>query len=165
MADRTYASWVEPIAAKDRESRSELLELARKLSPGDWERPSPLPGWTLKDMLAHLAGGTGKNFQTILQAVVSRTPVDPAVLGDPEARNAQDVEDRKDKSVGELISEIRGEGEAISLLLARLTEDDKELRQDNIPMSLGEGLSQDPGAHYRTHLAHFREALEGQGIA
>ncbi len=161
MADRMYASWVEPIAAKDRESREKLLDLVRRMLPEDWERASPLPGWTLKDLLAHLAGGTGRNYQQILEAVISRTPVDPAVLGDAEARNAQDVEDRKDMSVGELISEIQGEAEAIDLLLSKLTDAHKDLRQDNIPMSLGEGLSQDPGGHYREHLAHFKEALEG----
>ncbi len=161
MDDRTYASWVEPIAASDRESRIELLELVRTLSPADWKHPSPLPGWTLKDLLAHLAGGTGRNFQQILEAVVSRTLVDPAMLGEAEARNAQDVEDRKDMSIGELISEIQGEAEAIDLLLSKLTDEHKDLRQDNIPMSLGEGLSQDPGGHYRTHLADFRKALEG----
>lgn len=161
MADRTYASWVEPIATSDRESRVELLELVRKLAPADWKRPSPLPGWTLKDLLAHLAGGTGRNFQQILEAVVSRTPVDPAMLGEADARNAQDVEDRKDMSVGELISEIRGEAEAIDILLSRLTEEDMDLKQDNIPMSLGDGLSQNPGGHYHEHLAHFKEALEG----
>ena len=162
MSDRTYASWVEPIATSDRESRIELLELVRTLSPADWERASPLPGWTLKDVLAHLAGGTGKNFQQILEAVVSRTPVNPAMLGDADARNAQDVEDRKDMSVGELISEIVGEGDAIDLLLSKLTDGQKDLRQDNIPMSLGEGLSQDPGGHYREHLAHFKKTLKGQ---
>ena len=162
MADRTYASWVEKIAAKDRERRTQLLELVHRLSPEDWERPSPLEGWTLKDLLAHLAGGTSKNFQTILEAVVGRQPVDPSVLADVDAKNRRDVEDRKDKSIGELVSEIQGEAEAIDLLLARLTEEDKDLRQGNIPMSLGEGLSQDPGGHYRTHLADFKEALKGQ---
>ena len=162
MVDRAYASWVEPIAAKDRESRTELLELVHRLSPEDWERPSPLEGWTLKDLLAHLAGGTGKNFQTILEAVVGRQQVDPSVLADVDAKNKQDVEDRKEMSVGELLSEIEGESEAIDLLLARLTEEDKDLRQGNIPMSLGEGLSQDPGGHYRTHLADFKETLKGQ---
>ena len=161
MPDRTYCEWVEPIAKKDHETREELLTLARTLSPADWQLASPLPGWTLKDLLAHLAGGTGKNVQQILEAVISRTPVDPVVLGDGEARNAQDVEDRKDMSVGELISEIQGEAEAIDLLLSKLTDEHKDLRQDNIPMSLGDGLSQDPGGHYRTHLADFREALEG----
>ena len=162
MPDRTYASWVEPIAAKDRESREDLLVLVRTLSPEEWERPSPLEGWTLKDLLAHLAGGTGKNFQTILEAVVGRQPVDPSVLADVDAKNRQDVAARKDKSVGELLSEIQGEAEAIDLLLAQLTEDDRDLRQGNIPMSLGEGLNQDPGGHYRTHLADFKEALKGQ---
>ena len=162
MPDRTYASWVEPIASKDREGREELLQLVRRLSPEDWERQSPLEGWTLKDLLAHLAGGTGKNFQTILEAVVGRQQVDPSVLADVDAKNNQDVEDRKDRSVGELLSEIQGEAEAIDLLLARLTEEDKDLRQENIPMSLGEGLSQDPGGHYRTHLADFKAALKGQ---
>jgi len=162
LPDRTYASWVEPIAAKDRESRDELFAFVRRLTVEDWMRPSPMDGWTLKDLLAHLAGGTGKNFQTILEAVVGRQQVDPAVLDDPDERNRRDVEDRRDKSVGELLSEIKGEGEAIDLLLARLIEEDKDLRQDSIPVSLGEGLSQDPGGHYRTHLEDFKEALKGQ---
>ena len=160
MTERSYCDWVKPIAEADRESREELLTLARKLRPDDWQRPSGLEGWTLKDLLAHLAGGTGKNFQTVLECVLDRRPVDPAVLGAPDERNRQDVEERRDHTVAELIMEIEHEGAAVDLLLSRLTPEHEHLRQDNIPMSLGEGLSQNPGGHFREHLEHFKAALE-----
>ena len=103
MTDRTYCGWVEPIAAQDRAVREELLEFVRTIPAGDWSRPSGLEDWTLKDLLAHLAGGTGKNFQTILEAVVKQEPLDPAVLADPDERNRADVEERKGHTVAELI--------------------------------------------------------------
>jgi hypothetical protein len=36
--------------------RSRLLELLADLVPGDWERPSPCPGWSVLGLCCHLAG-------------------------------------------------------------------------------------------------------------
>lgn len=35
----------------------ELLRLLRQLSPDQWERPTVCPGWSVKDLVAHLLGG------------------------------------------------------------------------------------------------------------
>lgn len=35
----------------------ELLRLLRQLSPEQWERPTVCPGWSVKDLVAHLLGG------------------------------------------------------------------------------------------------------------
>jgi uncharacterized protein (TIGR03083 family) len=37
--------------------RNRLLELVRSLSPSDWERPTPCPGWNVLGLAAHLLGG------------------------------------------------------------------------------------------------------------
>lgn len=36
--------------------RAALLELLRDLSPADWELPTACPGWSVKDVAAHLLG-------------------------------------------------------------------------------------------------------------
>jgi len=163
MSDRTYSRWVEPIAEADHAARDELLTFVRKLKPEDWARPSGLGDWTLKDLLAHLAGDTGKSYQTILECVVKRQPVDPALLGDPDEQNKADVEERQDRTVGELILEIEAEADAIDLLLSKLTEKQEHLKQANIPMTLGDGLSAKPGGHFREHLKDFKRALADKG--
>jgi len=38
-----------------RESCDRALALCLELDPGDWDRPTDLPGWTVHDVLAHLA--------------------------------------------------------------------------------------------------------------
>ena len=38
-----------------RESCDRALALCLELDPDDWDRPTDLPGWTVRDVLAHLA--------------------------------------------------------------------------------------------------------------
>ncbi len=157
---RAYASWVEPVAERTSAVRMEFVEVARSIPAGDWDKSSPVAGWTYKDLLAHLAGDTGKNFLSILRAVVARERVDGSLLGSPDDRNARDLEERRGRSVEELIAEIEADTEEHLDLVSRLSETDKDLRQDDIPTSLGEGLTNDPGGHVRRHLAQLRTALE-----
>lgn len=160
MTVRTFATWVEPLAEANRESRAQLVRVARQVPDQLWPQPSPLPNWSYKDVLAHVAGDTGKTFLRILRSVVAREPVESALLGPPDERNERDVETRRERSVDELIDEIEADTEELQDLLSRLTEEDKDLRQENLPMSLGEGLSNEPGGHYRTHMAHLQAALD-----
>ena len=141
MTTRTYAPWVEPIAARFQESRAQVIDFARSAPRQIWDRPSPLDGWTYKDILAHLAGGNDQMVQKVLRAVVAREPVDPSVLAlDTDAENARGVAERRGRSVDDLAANLEADGEETRDLLSRLGEDDKELRQANIPMSLGEFL-------------------------
>ena len=55
MTTRSFAPWVEPIAAELRKLRAEVAKFARSAPPDFWGKPSPNHGWTNKDLLAHLA--------------------------------------------------------------------------------------------------------------
>ena len=163
MSERTFAAWVEPVAEAPRKSRGEVVAFARSLSPDAWSESSPLDGWTYKDLLAHLAGGSGKLFHGILRSVIAAEPLDPAILSagdDIDEINEREVVKRRDWSVEELIAEIEADTETFDELLSQLTEEQKDLRQDGFPMSLGEALSNDPGGHFREHLAQLRTARE-----
>jgi hypothetical protein len=60
MTKREFVSWVEPIAHELIERREDVVAFARSLPAGAWGEPSAIEGWTRKDVLAHLAGDTGK---------------------------------------------------------------------------------------------------------
>ena len=161
MASRTFASWVEPIAAQQRETAAQVVELARSVSAEAWDRPSPIEGWSCKDVLAHLA--SNDDLRVILRAVIAREPVDPAFVlpGSADGRNAQNVAERRDRTGEELIAEFEAQEKEAQELLARLTDTDKDRRQKDLPMSLGEGLGgAEPGLHYEEHLEQLRTALE-----
>ena len=164
---QTLAPWVEPIARRDREGRAELLEFARSVPPDAWDRASPVEGWTYRDVLAHLASDTDKWFAYILGTVLDGGRLDPARVGpdvDVDAVNARGVEERRRRSVAELIAEIEADGEEHDELLSRLTDDHRDTRQAEYPISFGEFLSDNPagsrGDHDREHLAQLRTALE-----
>src|SRR3990172_8160338 len=57
VTTRTFATWVEPYAAQLRENREQVIAFACSLPAEAWDRPSPLPGWTYKDLLAHIGRG------------------------------------------------------------------------------------------------------------
>jgi len=123
--------------------------------------PSPLEGWTYKDVLAHLATGDWV-CQTILRSVVTNKPLDLAVINLDyiNAGNARLLAERKERSVEELIAEVEAEGEETQELLAQLSEGDEGRTQEGAPMSLGQYLKDAFPGHDRDHAAHLRTALD-----
>jgi hypothetical protein len=165
MAERTFAAWVEPIAQRDRKGRAAMLDYVRSAPVDTWQRPSSVDGWTCRDVLAHLAGDTGKWFSHMLHAALDGQQFDPTRVGpgvDTDAINRRDVEERRSRSLAELIAEIETDGEEHEELLSRLTDDHKEFRLAEYMLSelLGGNRSGNRGAHDREHLAQMREALE-----
>ena len=161
MTSRTFATWVEPIATRQQDTAAQIVELARSMPAEAWIRPSPLEGWTYKDLLAHLA--SNDDLRYLLSSVIAGERADPSrfVAGAADGLNARNVAERRDRTVEELITEFEAQEEATQDLLARLTEADADRRQEDVPLSLGEGLGwAEPGFHYREHLAQLRTALE-----
>ena len=154
MTTKTFAPWVEPIAAQLRESRRAVAEVARTIPDEAWSRPSPDPGWSYRDLLTHLAVGDWV-CQAVLRAAVGTEPFDMTITTQLDERNAQMIEERWGRSLQELIAEVVAEGEETQELLSQLTEADEERRQKDAPMSLGEYLRFFP-THDRDHLAEFR---------
>lgn len=159
MTARTFAAWVEPIAAQVSANRAGIARTAREIAPGAWNKASPVENWSYRDLLAHLAGDTDKNVRNVLRSVVAGQPVDPLLFSEIDAKNARDLEQRRTRSIDELVAEIEQDGEAILDLLGRLTREDAERRQADFPLSLGEALKPFPD-HDGTHLAQLRVALE-----
>jgi uncharacterized protein (TIGR03083 family) len=161
MTTRTFAAWMEPIAAELRDSRSELVAAARAMPESVWQQPSPNEGWTYKDLLAHVAGDTDKNFLTVLRKVLDREPVDLATFTTGvDERNARNIEERRDRTIDELIAEIESDGEEAQELLTRFAEADEAWQPEGLPVAVGDGLRSIAGQHEREHLGHFRAALE-----
>ena len=167
MVGREFVSWVEPIALRDREGRIALMEFAKSIPADQWHRPSPIEGWTCQDVLAHIAGDTGKWFSHMLHAALDGQQLDPSRVGpgvDVDALNKRDVAERWDRSISELIAEIESDGEEHEELLSRLTDDHEEFRLAAYVLNLGELLGGNAagnhGAHDREHLAQLLAAME-----
>ena len=159
MTTRTFAPWVEPIAAQLGESRAEIARTARRFLPDLWTMPSPLPGWTYKDLLAHLAVGDWV-CQSILQAVVANKAADLSILNQLNERNEQYRRERAATSVEELIAELEAEGEETQELLSKLSDADEDRKQEGAPMSLGQYLKDAFPGHDRDHLDQLRTAMD-----
>jgi hypothetical protein len=170
MVDGEFVSWVEPIARRDREARRALLDFATSAPPADLEKASPVEGWICRDVLAHLAGDTGKWFSHILTAVLDGRQPDPARVGpeaDVDALNAADVALRSGRPITELVAELEADGAEHDALLARLAQDHESFHVDAFRMSLGEFFRENPagsrGAHDREHLAQLRASFTLDG--
>jgi hypothetical protein len=161
MTTRTFAPWVEPIAAELRLTRHEVVRAATQYLPEFWGWMSPLPGWTYKDLLAHLATGDWI-LQQVLREIIEGRRIDVATVTNLDwvnAGNAQRVEERRGRTPEELMSEVEAESEETQELLSRLREDQEDLKQDDAPMTLGQYLAMFPD-HDREHLVQLRVALE-----
>lgn len=158
MTTRTYAAWVEPRAAELREGRSALARTARQLQPEHWSLPSPLKGWTYKDLLAHLATGDWA-LQVGLRKVIANEPLRISELADVDGTNASNIAERKERSAEELIAEVEAEREETQELLAQLSDEHERYKPEDVPMTIGEYLRQFPG-HDREHLAQLKSALD-----
>ena len=162
MTTRTFATWVEPYAAQLRENREQVIAFACSLPAEAWDRPSPLPGWTYKDLLAHIGRGNDQTFQDLLRTVVARKPVDAKMFAvDANEANAQGVGERRERSPDELIAELEDAGEEIQELLSQLTDEHQHLRQEDPPFHF-EGYLRfvREESHDLEHLAQLRAALE-----
>ena len=157
MTTGTFAPWIEPIAAKLRESRAKIVEVAGAVPADAWGRSSPLEDWTYKDLLAHLAYPGAQ--LAVLRAAADDQPVDASALGDLDARNERRRKKREGKTIEQLVAEVEATGEELQHLLSRLTEADANRRLDDVPVVLGDRLRLMTN-HDQAHLPQLRKALE-----
>ena len=161
---RTFATWVEPIAAIYRENRAALVAYASSLPPGAWGLPSPDPGWTCKDVLAHVAADTGQNLHAALGAIIEGRPVPAALFADFDGRNSRDVAERSRRSVTQLIEELIAAGEETQSLLARLTAADEHRHESGLRGALPDALRA-LASHDATHLEQLHSATQAHAAA
>jgi uncharacterized protein (TIGR03083 family) len=110
-------STIEPTPDPDRAprllltERDALIPLLRELAADQFDRPTVLPGWSVRDVLAHCSGALGRTISGRLHAF---TPED----------NQGDVDERRpwpiDVLVGELEENYAGAAEVIRTAGGRL---------------------------------------------
>ena len=163
-ANRAFTGWVEPIAALYRENRASLVVYARSLPYDAWARPSPDPGWTCKDLLAHTAGDTGQNLHIALHAILAGRAVPDELFTDFDGRNARDIRARRDRTVPQLIDELIAAGEETQRLLAQLTDEDERRHEPGLRGALPDALRA-LASHDTAHLDQLRAATPVIGVA
>lgn len=166
MSERKFAAWVEPIAIRLMEARRQVAAMARALPSEAWQSSSPVPDWTYRDLLAHLAEGD-VFCQMVIGAVLEDGPNDlRAQSAGREQRTAQILSEGSTRSIVELIEAVEREGEETQALLSRLA-DYHALRvvitsnSNPEPVTLGDFLTR--FAHDEGHLADLRQATETAG--
>ena len=114
---------------------SSVDELCTQLDEADWEKPTDLPGWSVKDNLSHLV-----SYEA---AAIGRPPAPPLenpsrfpyVKDDIQAGNEREVEWRRSRSGAEVLAEYR---EVVALRLAQLRDLDqtKPMTDGDTPIGL-----------------------------
>ncbi len=162
MTERTFAAWVEPVAARTRESRARVLEYARSLPADAWSQPTGNEGWTCKDIFAHIGKGNDQMFQAILREVIAGRHLARSIFAvDTDGENARLVEERRDRPAAAIIAELEESGDEVQELLSQLTDEHEGYTQEDPPFILSGFLrlvhNED---HDGEHLAQIRTALE-----
>lgn len=88
---------------------SRFLALMETLSPNDWDKSTACSEWSVRDILAHQAGGyaSGTGYKEMLRQV-KKKPKPGQLIED--AINVFQLQERADKSPAELIAELRQVG-------------------------------------------------------
>jgi uncharacterized protein (TIGR03083 family) len=156
MTTRTFVAWVEPIATQLRGTREQIAPLAAQVPPDDWSKESAYRGWTYKDQLAHLAVSHWA-IQTVLRSIVGSERPDMSFFDRIDEINEEHRRQRQSRSIDQLLTEARAEGEETEALLSRLTDQHAALKFGP-PMTLGQVLNEFT-AHDIEHLDQLRKAL------
>jgi uncharacterized damage-inducible protein DinB len=153
-----FASWVEPIAMRYRESGAAAVALARSLRGDELTRPTGDAGWSVREELAHMAASEA-DFVATLGAVVRDETVDASTFADIDSRNARNLAARSERSPAEIAAELEQESAELNRLLTQLKAEDAARTPDGMPFSL-EQLLTGYSMHSPYHLGQIRAALD-----
>ncbi len=104
--------------------REGLLRAVYSVADDTWDEESALPGWTYKNILAHLASNDIRHHirLRVLLGEADRAQLD--ALEDVDGWNQRALEERRDRSVRELIDEMAAHRYELLLILSRLRPED-----------------------------------------
>ncbi len=86
---------------------SALLAMLRPLTDADWARPTECPGWTVREMVAHLAGAAEEAVRPTVQARhLARARTRDRRLVPADSLSAQQIADRVGRTPAEMLAEI-----------------------------------------------------------
>ena len=102
-----------------------LLSVVRSCDADSWAKPSPYPGWTYKDLLAHLA--TGYTIRLLrLRDLVEKGRLGPEPH--PDAANAENIARHRDSSPEAIVEEMVRQRSEVRRLMGLLKPEHLEVR-------------------------------------
>jgi uncharacterized protein (TIGR03083 family) len=110
------------VAALD-EVWDSLLSLAGELDPGDWDRPTACPGWTVRDLYSHILGTESMLLGRKQPQPASDAPAGPHVRNDIGRLNELWVDQYRDRPMTDLLADL---GEVIVSRRAALAAMDQD---------------------------------------
>ena len=141
------------------EAQRALLDVLDTVGPGDWSRPTPNAGWTVRDLLVHLTTSESGFVPTLRRLAAGEGGVPDDF--DPNRWNAGQLRRRAAMSVDELRPELESAHVAMLALLDDVV--DAELDQRGHMSSGIDGSLEDNfrlvANHKRAHTGDMRAAL------
>ncbi|HLC40086.1 MAG TPA: maleylpyruvate isomerase family mycothiol-dependent enzyme [Methylomirabilota bacterium] len=148
MSERPDPRRAEIIESYNRE-RDALLDVIKRVDASVWAKPSPCPGWSTKDLVAHMATSATALATYVQWMLEGRPNQGKAAL---DARNETGVQERRARSLGELVNELKTSHQRNIDLLLSLS--DSELAVQGALIS-GELITVED--RFRRAAKHYRE--------
>jgi len=141
------------------EAQQALLDVLDRVGVDDWSRASPNEGWTVRDLLTHLATAEAGFLPTLRRMAAGQGGVPPDF--DPNRWNAGQLRRRGDVAPDQLRAELEASHRAMLVVLDDL--DDAALDHRGRLSSGVDGSTEDNfrlvAQHKRTHTDDIRAAL------
>jgi uncharacterized protein (TIGR03083 family) len=102
-----------------------LVSVARAVDPDKWGEPSPYPGWTYKDLLAHLATGYTVRLAQ-LRGLVEKGEL--SAQPDADAANAENIARHRKSSPEALVEEMVRQRSEVRRLMGLLRPEHLDAR-------------------------------------
>jgi uncharacterized protein (TIGR03083 family) len=89
-----------------------FINLIESLEPEEWSRPTPCTEWSVRDMVAHQAGGyaSGTSYREMIRQLIARPKARPGQFIE-DTINALQLAERAGRSPAALIAELWQSGE------------------------------------------------------
>ncbi len=85
---------------------SDLLRAVDAVADDDWDQPSPDPGWTYRDVLAHVVSNELRVHTRLRSALGQTDEAEQRAINDINGWNERQVESRRGRPVPELVDEL-----------------------------------------------------------
>ncbi|MBV9121301.1 MAG: maleylpyruvate isomerase N-terminal domain-containing protein [Chloroflexi bacterium] len=140
--------------------RDRLVALVESLRPEDLALPTVCEGWTVKDLVAHMAT-SASNVQALMQRHYQPNP-GVEVLND---RNAEGVAARRDKTVRQCLDELLDWHERNISYLRSLSDADLAVEGTLVNGKVIPRAQRfvNAGLHYREHGDMIRQSVANSG--
>jgi uncharacterized protein (TIGR03083 family) len=116
---------VRPIVERWQRVTDYLVAIARGAEPSRWSNPSPYPGWTYKDLLAHLATGYTVRLGQLRDLLEKGQP---GPEPDADAANAENIARHRESSPEALVEEMVRQRSEVRRLMGLLRPEHLEVR-------------------------------------